>query len=1225
MIYAADAEVEFSDDKNNYDEENSETEEESSDNSVDLIEDENNSYENEGEDIDNVTIEEEEESHDSITDTNNDNESEFSDGEDIWSDGSDQVLFVSEVQSATPEYDVWLSDTIVSGLSMDGTVYGDSMYTLFKQMQEPIYAELGGLLLEDVPLMSISSVWNNVVKREFYTNQKLIYETLLIEYIKHENKTNASLFDTTQVDRANSYLIKMFNELADGGVQDWSPDKFMEMTVEEAVQSFQNVQGVKTAIERAQSVSENVQELFKLTSSILATNDVKEEKVQLIKNARDACASMKNPNKDFINACDEIIEAIESTDIDINYIKTQVASVIRQKAIDKVWGNLCDKNPILKSIDWTADAMDILFNTSDAATNNLKLSILYTMDCYFKMGLSNAATQYLNHKTDNTAAQTFDSCFEGYVNFQIYGNDTAKSWISSVHDDGALNHAFTYIFCREALTNASELKNLCDSQNKTRNQMLNIISKYQDIYSNLYMKDEYKEAMSAPITPTPTIDPKDYKISEGITSSNPVEDSGKCGDSAYWKLFKDGTLIIHGMGEMYGRWRYHGWDNASEIKKIEITEGVTVIGFQSFKNCVQLKSVTIPNTVEKIGGYAFCNCIQLKSITIPNTVKELDEYIFQGCTQLEDITIPASVKECYGGIFRECVNLKTVGSTSGNYNIKLEFTETIPSCLFEMSEIEEVSIPGTVKNISYRLFSYCKKLKKVKLSSGLTTIEQEAFGNCVQLKSITIPNTVKEIGMAAFDSCTSLTSVTGGNKLETIGFGAFENCTQLESITIPASVKECDSGIFYKCTNLKTVGPAIGNYNIKLEFTEIIPQNLFYNSEIEEVSIPDTVKKIDYNAFYACNSLKKIKLSSELKFIEACAFNECSNLITVIGGDKIERIGGSAFRRCIQLKSISISNTVKNIGGYAFDGCSNLTTITIGRGSILETIGDNAFSRCVQLKQLTIPVNVKTIGRYVFGGCSNLITVTIEKESTLEAIDDGAFSGCVQLKQLIIPVSVKKIGGYAFRNCTEFTLYGYSGSYGQSYAKQHNIPFVILTEATPKPTATPVIPTGKFAVKLSAFMVAYNGKAQTPSITVTYKGKKLSNKYYTVKYTNNKNIGTATVTVTGKGTYKKCLGKATFKIVLRTGAISSLKAGKKYITLNWKTITGSTGYQIQYSTSKNFAKAKTVKIAGVKKYSTTIKKLASKKTYYVRVRAYRTANRKTVYGSWSGSKKVVVK
>ena len=128
-----------------------------------------------------------------------------------------------------------------------------------------------------------------------------------------------------------------------------------------------------------------------------------------------------------------------------------------------------------------------------------------------------------------------------------------------------------------------------------------------------------------------------------------------------------------------------------------------------------------------------------------------------------------------------------------------------------------------------------------------------------------------------------------------------------------------------------------------------------------------------------------------------------------------------------------------------------------------------------------------------------------------------------------------------------------------------------------------------------------------------------------MKCTNNKNIGTATVTVTGKGNYKKCSGKATFKIVLKKSTLSSLKAGKKSATLSWKTITGSTGYQIQYSTSKNFSKAKTVKIAGAGKRSTTIKKLTSKKTYYVRIRAYKIVNKRTVYGAWSVSKKVVVK
>ena len=166
---------------------------------------------------------------------------------------------------------------------------------------------------------------------------------------------------------------------------------------------------------------------------------------------------------------------------------------------------------------------------------------------------------------------------------------------------------------------------------------------------------------------------------------------------------------------------------------------------------------------------------------------------------------------------------------------------------------------------------------------------------------------------------------------------------------------------------------------------------------------------------------------------------------------------------------------------------------------------------------------------------------------------------------------------------------------------------------------------GKFTVKLSGTKYAYNRKTQKPKVKVTYKGKVLSSKYYTVVYKNNKNIGTATVTVKGKGNYKKCSGKATFKIVLKKSTLSSLKAGKKSATVSWKTITGSTGYQIQYSTNKNFSKSKIIKVTGAGKKSATLKKLTSKKTYYVRVRAYKTVNKKAVYGAWSSSKKIVVK
>ena len=180
---------------------------------------------------------------------------------------------------------------------------------------------------------------------------------------------------------------------------------------------------------------------------------------------------------------------------------------------------------------------------------------------------------------------------------------------------------------------------------------------------------------------------------------------------------------------------------------------------------------------------------------------------------------------------------------------------------------------------------------------------------------------------------------------------------------------------------------------------------------------------------------------------------------------------------------------------------------------------------------------------------------------------------------------------------------------------------------TPKPTAvpTPAVLTGKFTVTLSKTSYTYNGKKQTPKVTVTYKGKTVSSKYYTVSYKNNKNVGNASVTVTGKGKYKACSGKASFKIILKPGNISELKAGKKSASVKWSKISGAAGYQLQYSTSKKFSKSKTVKISGTAKNKQTIKSLSSQKTYYVRIRAYKTVNGKTWYGAWSKSKKCCVK
>ena len=1187
---------------------------------------------------------------------------------------------------------------------------------------------------------------------------------------------------------------------------------------------------------------------------------------------------------------------------------------------------------------------------------------------------------------------------------------------------------------------------------------------------------------------------------------------------------------------------------------------VESIGNSAFYGHKHLRGISMQSSVKEIADYAFYECTNLSIVRIKGDgLEKIGNYAFTNCTTLEDITLPSSIKEAGSSIFDGCTSLKTAGPTGGDYNIKFGFTETIPDYLFADSEIEEITVPDTIKNLGASAFSWCTALKKVKLSSAITEIPDNTFYTCRSLESITIPNAVKKIGDQAFYDCTNLLTVTGGNKLEKIGTHAFKDCTKLKNITLSSSIKEAGSSIFDGCTSLKTAGPTGGDYNIKFGFTETIPDYLFADSEIEEITVPDTIKNLGASAFSWCTALKKVKLSSAITEIPDNTFYTCRSLESITIPSAVKKIGDYAFYECNNLKKITIPDTVKEIGYYTFRECPNLTIYGY-TGSYAETYASeqnipfvsigvavnveeydysskldqwlldqgtsNAMNYLVKDMNFTNSAAVATFdsdfgsrvteawSNMLFRGASGwkeiftratsreqardiLIALLEEQSEQIElltkaetakkyasifvstfkqanwayAIDYGLSNDEVQylaklctedkiadffvkgkyetisaylqvgekipenskvikcietyskstkllnacssvldwagalvkfekmtagtLKALYnidslwkademyaemlgyirdncpyVPVSqaaadlynviqggyvsalsyaatsinntvsdtvieaaisslIKKlpygalinttyhfsvgvanilfntadtqkqrdnmrciayIGSYISKwmvNCrmqyltgstedkqenARKTVYAYymllktrmageqslqsmmksgkmawkrayavskeisetlksnekwleasgvlseistsvvacpvnvevrnsagkliltiydgketegyigdiyysafynpiskdytkivrlpvNGGYslkctgtdlgvvdyyqttisddgGTTQQEVNNIPVqknsqVIISENaekqpvctlkegnkeikkyTAKTSSDTYIPvtaikvdqsklslkvgdkqrinttispdnastqgiqwtssadgivsvnsdgvitankkgtavitakavndnistkiqvtvaekttvySGKFTVKLSGTTYAYNGKTQKPKVKVTYKGKTLSSKYYTVVYKNNKNIGTATVTVKGKGNYKKCSGKATFKIVLKKSTLSSLKAGKKSATVSWKTITGSTGYQIQYSTNKNFSKSKIIKVTGAGKKSTTIKKLTSKKTYYVRVRAYKTANKKAVYGAWSSSKKIVVK
>ena len=154
---------------------------------------------------------------------------------------------------------------------------------------------------------------------------------------------------------------------------------------------------------------------------------------------------------------------------------------------------------------------------------------------------------------------------------------------------------------------------------------------------------------------------------------------------------------------------------------------------------------------------------------------------------------------------------------------------------------------------------------------------------------------------------------------------------------------------------------------------------------------------------------------------------------------------------------------------------------------------------------------------------------------------------------------------------------------------------------------------------------AFTGKNITQSITVKYNGKTLKNGTdYTVSYSSNKNIGTATVKIAGKGSFTGTVTK-TFKINPAKQEIQKLTAKSKAFFVDWAQKGSATGYEIQYATNSKFTSAKKVTITSNKTDKTTISKLSGKKKYYVRVRSYTTVKGTKYYGAWSASKSVTTK
>ena len=702
---------------------------------------------------------------------------------------------------------------------------------------------------------------------------------------------------------------------------------------------------------------------------------------------------------------------------------------------------------------------------------------------------------------------------------------------------------------------------------------------------------------------------------------------------------------------------WNAFYKCSKLKDISFSDGLVSIGDDAFSYDKLIEKVEIPNTVTSIGSGAFLGCGNLSDVKLSKRLKELGGYAFGDCDSLTSITIPKSLEKTtqayysqyiynyQWGVFIACDNLKNINFEEG--------TTKITNGLFANNDsIEKVVIPDTVTSIEWNTFYKCSKLKQIDIPDSVTYIGTYGFAGCVSLEQIKLPKNIASIEEGTFRDCTSLGTIQLPDELQIIRLNTFTNCKNLKSVEVPSNVTKIEENAFSNCENLSNITfpeglTSIGNKAF----------NLCVN--LEKISFPDSLQGVGEYAFAECEKLSDIAFGAGITMIPNYCFYKDSAITTVILPQQMTTIGKYAFGNCVKLKEITIKRKVNKIDSTAFSypskmkiyGVKNTYAENFAKENdiVFEAINKPATAIKLSKTECVIPKGEKL-----------LITASIEPmDSSDELIWSSENEEIAKvLDGVITPINVgttyvQAQAGNIVQKCKVTVYQPVTGVSLNFSSKEMQIGSTLqliasvypdnaeIREVIWKSDAEEIATVGEDGVVKALACGTANitvktldgGFERTCKITVlevvtpTPKPQPTVNPTSTPKPSptpepqkpqqpQNANSDGNNSTSNNSGNASGIRGVPTIKIE------KIVRKGKGKVKVTWKKTAGVVGYQVQYSLNKKMkaAKKKNCKTVGV-----TIKKLKKKKTYYIRVRAYKMNGKKKVYGKWSKVKKVKIK
>ena len=510
---------------------------------------------------------------------------------------------------------------------------------------------------------------------------------------------------------------------------------------------------------------------------------------------------------------------------------------------------------------------------------------------------------------------------------------------------------------------------------------------------------------------------------------------GTCGSSATWTLSENGTLEISGSGKVvpdnFNEYKNHikkviineGIEEIgdrcfyqyNEIEEISMPSSLKKIDDYAFAQCSNWAgNLNIPNGVETIGEYAFVMCKSLTGdLTIPNSVTSVGQHAFRECSGFDgSLTISNKMTSIQPATFEQCYKL--TGTIIIPTSIKNIYGSAFSGC---SSFTGNLNIPGNVEYVYACAFINCNGITgDINIEEGVKGFKESGLsGSALPTLvegTVTIPSTFEIDETNTIYSLHKINKVINKSSVQ-INLPYLENDKWVKEGNTNFEISSIKNGTAIRkradaenpegeTTLQGTCGSSATwtlSENGTLEISgsgKVVPDNFNeYKNHIKKVIINEGIEEIGDRCFYQYNEIEEISMPSSLKKIDDYAFAQCSNWagnLNIPNG--VETIGEYAFVMCKSLTGdLTIPNSVTSVGQHAFRECSGFDgSLTISNK--MTSIQPATFEQCYKLTgTIIIPTSIKNIYGSAFSGCSSF-TGNLNIPGNVEYVYACAFINC---------------------------------------------------------------------------------------------------------------------------------------------------------------------------------------------------------------------------------------